>query len=179
MDVVEVIATRARRYLGMRPPDVEGITVLADSRAEATFDRLPTPTWVITSPPYYGMRTYIPDQWLRSWFLGGPDKVEYRQPAAQLEHAGADHFAEQLKLVWKNIARRATDHTRLVIRFGGIHDRNAEPMHLLRHSLSTSGWRITTARLVPDADRGRRQVRQFQAMPKKSISEHDVYCRPA
>ena len=32
---------------------------------------------VITSPPYYGMMTYVQDQWLRNWFLGGPPEVDY------------------------------------------------------------------------------------------------------
>jgi len=178
VDVLDVISDRARRYLAERPPDVDGSAVVADSRAEGTFDGIPAPAWVITSPPYYGMRTYIPDQWLRNWFLGGPDSVEYTQPSMQLEHTGAAHFAGQLGLVWKNIARRSTERTRLVIRFGGIHDRDAEPMEVLRNSLASSGWRIMTARAVPDAENGRRQVCQFQASPKKSITEYDVYCRP-
>ncbi len=25
---------------------------------------------IITSLPYYSMRTYLPDQWIRLWFLG-------------------------------------------------------------------------------------------------------------
>jgi hypothetical protein len=32
---------------------------------------------IVTSPPYYGMRTYLPDQWIRNWFLGGPPEVDY------------------------------------------------------------------------------------------------------
>jgi hypothetical protein len=178
-NVLDVISERATRYLAVRPPDVDGSAVIADSRTEGTFDDVPAPAWVITSPPYYGMRTYIPDQWLRSWFLGGTDFVEYTQPSMQLEHTGAEHFSGQLALVWKNIACRSTDRTRLVIRFGGIHARDAEPMDVLRSSLASSGWRIMTARATPDADTGRRQVRQFQASPKKSITEYDVYCRPA
>jgi hypothetical protein len=73
VDVLEVIRTRAERYLAEQLPAVDGIAVLADSRTsqriqtvgnEATFD------WIITSPPYYGMRTYVQDQWLRYWFMG-------------------------------------------------------------------------------------------------------------
>ena len=45
--------------------------------------------------------------------------------------------------------------------------------------LADSGWGIVTAKQVSDADTGRRQVRQFQASPKKSIAEHDVYCSRA
>jgi hypothetical protein len=179
VDALDVIAARAQRYLAVRPPEVDGSAVVADSRAEDTFDEIESLSWVITSPPYYGMRTYIPDQWLRSWFLGGPDYVEYAQPSTQLEHTGAEHFAQQLARVWKNVLRQSTDRTRLVVRFGGIHDRDAEPMGLLRSSLKPAGWRIITARAVPDADTGRRQVRQFQSTPKKGIAEYDVYCRPA
>jgi hypothetical protein len=31
----------------------------------------------LTSPAYYGLRTYVADQWLRNWFLGGPAYVDY------------------------------------------------------------------------------------------------------
>jgi hypothetical protein len=179
VDVLGIISERATRYLASRPPDVEGSAVVADSRTGDAFHGVEQPAWVITSPPYYGMRTYVPDQWLRNWFLGGPDRVEYARPATQLAHTGADHFAGQLALVWRNVASRSTDRTRLVIRFGGIHDRDARPMDVLRASLVGSGWRIATTRQVPDADTGRRQVRQFQACPKKGITEHDVYCRPS
>jgi hypothetical protein len=156
---------------------VDGAVFHDDSRRSQLFDDIPTPSWVITSPPYYGMRTYLPDQWLRMWFLGGPDHVSYEYPASQLEHTGAQHFAGQLALVWRNMRRVAGASTRMVIRFGGIHDRAVAPMDILRESLSMSGWRITTARPLPDADTGRRQVRQFQARPKKSVIEYDVYCR--
>lgn len=178
VDVLAIIKDRADRYLASRPPDVDGVVHLADSRKSEAFRDTPKAGWIVTSPPYYGMRTYLPDQWLRNWLLGGPDCVEYAQPAGQLEHTGADHFASELSLVWKNLRSRSTSNTSLVIRFGGIHDRDAEPMEVLRASLVDSGWRITTTRSVPDADTGRRQVHQFQAAPRKSIAERDVYCRP-
>ena len=178
VDVLEIVRARAERYLATPPPDVEGRVHLADSRSSETFRDTPKARWIVTSPPYYGMRTYLPDQWLRNWFLGGPDHVEYPQPEAQLEHTGVAQFASGLSRVWKNLRARSTSRTTLIIRFGGIHDREAEPMDVLRTSLAGSGWQIKTTRTVPDADSGRRQVRQFQASPRKSIAEHDVYCRP-
>lgn len=179
IDVLAIIKTRAERYLAERPPDVQGIVQLADSREAATFDDVPRARFVVTSPPYYGMRTYLPDQWLRLWFLGGPDCVEYRQPQEQLEHTGAARFAAEMGRVWKNVATRTAEGVRLIIRYGGIHDRNAEPMDVLRASLVDSGWRIVTAKAAPDSDTGRRQVRQFQTTPKKAITEYDVYCHRA
>jgi hypothetical protein len=179
VDVLAIIKARADRYLAEPPPDVDGMVQLADSREADTFRDVPKTRWIVTSPPYYGMRTYLPDQWLRNWFLGAPDYVEYRQPEAQLEHTGAAHFSAEMARVWRNVAKRSASDARLIIRFGGIHDRDAEPMDVLRTSLSDSGWVMVTARHVPDADTGRRQVRQFQAVPKTSIAEHDVYCRLA
>jgi hypothetical protein len=52
-------------------------------------------------------------------------------------------------------------------------------MDVLKASLVGSGWRMVTARAVPDSDSGRRQVLQFQANPKKGITEYDVYCHRA
>lgn len=179
VDVVAIIKSRAERYLAEPPPDVEGMVQVADSREAETFSDVPAARFIVTSPPYYGMRTYLPDQWLRLWFLGGPDYVQYRQPAHQLEHTGAEHFASEMGRVWKNVAARTAKNARLIIRYGGIHDREAEPMDVLKASLVDSGWRMVTAKAVPDSDNGRRQVRQFQTAPKKAITEHDVYCHCA
>ncbi len=77
------------------------------------------------------------------------------------------------------MASHTTKGARLIIRYGGIHDRDAEPMDVLKKSLVNSGWKMVTARAAPDSDRGRRQVRQFQAEPKKAITEYDVYCHHA
>jgi hypothetical protein len=179
VDVLSIIRARAERYLAESPPDVEGIVQLGDSRESDTFSNIPKARFVVTSPPYYGMRTYLPDQWLRLWFLGGPDHVHYRQPKNQLEHTSAEHFAAEMGRVWQNMASHTSRGARLIIRYGGIHDRDAEPMEVLKMSLANSGWKMVTTKAVPDSARGRRQVRQFQAVPMKAITEHDVYCHRA
>lgn len=179
VDVLSIIRVRAERYLAETLPKVDGRVLLGDSRVADTFADLPQARFVVTSPPYFGMRTYLPDQWLRLWFLGGPAHVEYRQPKGQLQHSGADHFAAELRLVWRNILHHTTRDARLIIRYGGIHDRDAEPMDVLKQSMADSGWKMKTAKAVPDSDTGRRQVRQFQAEPKKAITEYDVYCHRA
>jgi len=176
VDVLSIIKTRAERYLAEPLPDVEGVVKFGDSRVTGMFSDMPKARFVVTSPPYFGMRTYLPDQWLRLWFLGGSDYVEYRQSEGQLEHSSATHFATEMGRVWKNVASHTTAGARLIIRYGGIHDRAAEPMDVLKKSLAGSGWRIVTTRAVLNSDNGRRQVRQFQSAPKKAITEHDVYC---
>ena len=67
---------------------------------------------VITSPPYYGMRTYIQDQWLRHWFLGGRDEVDY-EACTQFHHCSHDDFAADLARVWTHLKKRARNNRSL------------------------------------------------------------------
>ena len=174
VDVVEVIRARAQRYLAERPEHTPATVVLGDSRSAGAFGKQKF-RWAITSPPYYGMRTYIPDQWLRSWFLGGPSKVAYRPPENEMDHGSSTLFAADLHKVWKGLAANAHDDANLVIRFGGIADRDVDPMELLKESLEDSGWRLTTAVSAGDANAGRRQATQFVHGGPAPKEEHDYY----
>lgn len=174
VDVIEVVKTRARRYLSCRPKHTPAQVVLGDSRHAEVFGQRRF-RWAITSPPYYGMRTYIPDQWLRNWFVGGPSSVTYRPPEAEIGHGSAEGFADDLRKVWKGLAKRASNHANLVIRFGGIADRNVDPMTLLKTSLKDSGWRLTTVVSAGDANAGRRQATQFVHGGPAPREEHDFY----
>ena len=62
---------------------------------------------IITSPPYYGMKTYIADQWLRNWFLGGPETVDY-STEGQISHSSKEIFIYELRKVWNNVAEVAS-----------------------------------------------------------------------
>ena len=130
---------------------------------------------IITSPPYYGMRTYAPDQWLRLWFLGGPTRPNYAE-GEQLTHASAEAFARDLRGVWQNLARRASDSCKLVVRFGAINDRKLDPVELLRTSLRESGWRITTIHAAGRPPLGRRQAEHFGTR-SEVLDEFDVWAR--
>jgi hypothetical protein len=176
VDVLAVIERRARRYYGATTV-VTGEVRLADSREvealkpdtpEALFD------WVITSPPYYGMRTYIPDQWLRNWFVGGPDTVDYTS-LSQVVHSSPEDFAADLRQVWRNVERVCTEDATMVIRFGGITDRRANPLDLIKGSLSDSGWRIMTIKKAGSATAGKRQANTFLRKRSTPMVEYDVW----
>jgi hypothetical protein len=174
IDLLDVVRHRVKRYLGERVPRGRGLIRLGDSR----YLRLGKPKygWVITSPPYYGMRTYLPDQWLRNWFLGGASVVPYLQRAGELTHHDPAAFASQLRDVWSRAARVALPTARLVCRFGGIHDRSADPLDIIKDSLRESGWRLTTIRQAGDANTGRRQAGQFGVgISLTPCPEYDVY----
>src|SRR5439155_8411307 len=126
VDVLELVRVRARRYLTHCAKVTRADVRIGDSRVPETWEgRLFR--WIITSPPYYGMRTYIPDQWLRNWFVGGPAIVDYSMDG-QLAHTSKDKFALGLERVWINCANVARHGCRMVIRFGAINDRKIDPI---------------------------------------------------
>lgn len=176
MDALALIERRAQRYY-VSLPDIHGVVRRADSR-EADSLRPIVPgrkfDWVITSPPYYGMRTYIPDQWLRNWFVGGPDIVDYTN-RQQVVHSSPEEFAADLRSVWQNAMSASNDDARMVIRFGGITDRSADPLSLVKASLKDSGWRLTTVREAGTATEGKRQADAFLRTKSKPMVEFDLW----
>jgi hypothetical protein len=179
VNVLDVIERRARRFYSSKLFAVRGDVRLGDSRTSVPFEatgRRRRFDWVITSPPYYGMRTYIQDQWLRNWFLGGPEEVDYGT-AGQLEHSSPESYICQMRTVWRNAAHVCRSDARMVIRFGGIRDRNVEPLDLIKSSLSNSGWQIFTARPAGTALQGRRQAESFLLEASIPVSEYDVWAK--
>ena len=177
-EVLTIIERRARRYYGEQLLE-RGCVRLADSRTSdsvvpsvsgALYD------WVITSPPYYGMRTYVPDQWLRNWFVGGSDTVDYGNQG-QLVHSSPESFAADLQAVWKNVAAATRSTATLVVRFGGISDRRVEPLDLLKESFRGTSWRVATVRRAGSARAGRRQADTFLRSRSKPTAEYDVWLR--
>ena len=95
---------------------LRSVTLRGDSRERMSYPRCTCaeyrPAWVVTSPPYYGLRTYGPDQWLRQWFLGGPAEGLIRcRPASNPSqskclHRGASCGVEERRRIR---VRRCTD----------------------------------------------------------------------
>lgn len=176
VDVLAVIERRAKRYYGTLF-NISGVVRLADSReSEALQPETPGIrfNWVITSPPYYGMRTYIPDQWLRNWFVGGPDTVDYSN-RGQIVHSSPEDFAANLRQVWRNVEKQSVDDAKMVIRFGGIPNRRANPLDLIKSSLYGSGWCIATIKQAGTATEGKRQADSFLRKKTISLVEYDVW----
>lgn len=114
---------------------------------------------VITSPPYYGMKTYAQDQWLRNWFLNGLSEVNYADKTS-LSHGSPEQFSKSLSEVWKNIYKVAADDLRMAVRFGALPSRRSDPEDIFRESLSlsSSDWQIYYRRKVGSSNNGRRQA---------------------
>ncbi len=179
VDIRAAVRNRAIRYFSNKAGSGRGRVVLADSRLPDAFTAIPEPVkWFITSPPYYGLCTYQPDQWLRLWFLGGEAHVRYTQ-SGQVSHGSPEAFAMDLHRVWRNCADRSTNDATIVIRFGGIHNRTADPWVVLKHSLDDSGWRIVTKVDAGTANCGRRQAQSFARNRYEPKQEFDVWAKRA
>jgi hypothetical protein len=178
VDVMDVIQRRAERFLTAQPPVTPGYIELADSKRLDDLNFPRSITLVVTSPPYYGMKTYRPDQWIRNWFLGGSSEVEYGQPHGSLRHESPNIFVSELRRVWRSASIVCLGRARLVCRFGGICDRNADPLDLIKDSFKDTDWRVTTIRRAGSAIEGKRQASQFggrsSPIPRQ---EFDVYAK--
>ena len=150
--------------------------LLGDSSKLDGYARVPAGLdTVITSPPYYGMRTYVSDQWLRHWFIGGPAHVEYSNPG-DLPSTSQEDYCAGLSRTWENLAGRARDGMRMFIRFGCIPSRTVDARGLLLESLEASGrtWRIVSIRNAGNAGEGKRQVKQMRNSVS-AVDELDVH----
>ena len=73
---------------------------------------------IITSPPYLDTTDYAEDQWLRLWFLCGPNR-----PSARLHrddrHTQKEKYWTFLSEVWQGCSILLKDQAHLVVRIGG------------------------------------------------------------
>jgi hypothetical protein len=120
------------------------------------------------------MRTYIPDQWLRGWFLGGASTVEYSQHG-QLTHTSFEAFVAELAAVWRRVGEVCIPDATLIVRFGAINDRAVNSLDLIWASLDDAGWSIADTVHAGTARDGRRQADHLIRNRSTSMVEHDVW----
>ena len=175
VDLAAVIGERADRYYSYTPPPVPHHIALADSRS-FDWQVLNQPIdLAITSPPYWRMKTYGADQWLRLWWLGAEPRVDY-SVEDQLSHNTQAQFARDLTAVWKRLRRACNATSRLVIRFGIIPSAPVDAYALLSQSLDDSGWRIDSCIDAGSARSGKRQCEHFTRGESNPAREFDAWC---
>jgi DNA modification methylase len=178
IEILPLIERRAKRYYNPLPitkntvrlDDSRNIEALKPNTKNIKFN------WIITSPPYYKMRTYIADQWVRNWFVGGSDHVDYTNEK-QLKHKNPEIFAYELRQVWRNTAYVSSEDATMVIRFGGFSDKNTNPLEIIKFSLKDRAWRIKTIFSAGSAIEGKRQADTFIKKNTIPMNEYDIWVR--
>lgn len=175
ISVLKVIERKLRRIHDMDTPKVGSFNRIkyADSRLAKPYKNINGRLLVITSPPYYGMRTYIQDQWLRNWFLGGPEEIDY-ETDIQIRHSGHDAFICDLARVWRNIRKRSNE-VDLYVRFGTIPSAKSDARELLNASLEEAGrYKLIYTKRACTASEGRRQADQMRG-DSEAAEEFDFH----
>lgn len=177
VSVLKVLERKLTRIRDLDAPKVGTFDRIkcADSRLAQPYRHINGRLLVVTSPPYYGMRTYMQDQWLRHWFLGGPDTVDY-ETEIQLRHSGHDDFVRDLARVWRHLRNRA-DELDLYIRFGTIPSAKSDARELMKASLEEAGGlRLIYTKRAHTASEGKRQADQMQgdSVPAEEFDFHAV-----
>jgi len=178
VDVTRIIKDRVSRLELNTLPKCKGTSrvTAADARLARGYSNVPaTIDLVVTSPPYYGMRTYVADQWLRNWFLGGPSTVPYGEKNP-LSHQSPDAFAESLAQVWDRIGDRLSPYGKMFVRFGAIPSRKRDARQIMDASLEHSQfpWKIRQVCSAESSASGKRQACHMGRRVKSTaIQEHD------
>jgi hypothetical protein len=162
VSVLSVIKRKLERIPGLAAPTLGSFERIkcADARRATVYRNLSGRLLVVTSPPYYGMRTYVQDQWLRNWFLGGPMDVDY-ETNLQLSHSGHDAFVRDLARVWNHLKKRSSG-VELYVRLGTISSAKSDAKELFQSSLEESGgWKLVYTQRANTASAGRRQADQM------------------
>ena len=73
---------------------------------------------VITSPPYLNTTSFAEDQWLRLWFLGGPDRPEPQQYKDDRYHDPQKYW-KFLSETWSGMESLLAPKADIVVRIGG------------------------------------------------------------
>lgn len=178
LSVLRVLEKKAARISIEELPRTQRIGSVIGGNAElpSTFSRLPRRfDTVITSPPYFGMVNYVQDQWLRNWFLGGPDSIDYAR-TEQLSHKDPEAFATSLARVWDNVGSLKSKRLDLFIRFGAIPSYDIGTLDVLKQSLSLSlhAWKVVSVRGAKTAESGKRQATHMN-IESCSVGEYDVH----
>ena len=175
INTLDVVRRRAKYIFEETPRAVHGRVIQGDV-STARIGWRHRFTHVITSPPYLGMRSYVPDQWLRNWFLGADEDVLYDE-LQQIGRTARQSFVKELAAVWTRIAGLCENNARFVVRFGALPSVAEEPAEIVKESFANSAtnWKIETVREVPPPPKSRRQAHQFADGLGTALTEVDVY----
>lgn len=176
VDIEEVVVKRTLWYFSNTLPKVESTIIQKDSRSlNEELDHTEYADLIITSPPYWSMKTYRSDQWLRLWFLGESEHITYSEPDA-IGGGSVDEFILDLQKVWKHVADFSKWNAKLIVRFGSIPSAPTNNDELIERSLIKSGWKLSDIRLAGHPGNGKRQIENFGSRKSKPKEEKDYIC---
>ena len=174
-DVFAILENEVEYRFFTPPPEGRGQVLQGDARtASRLFPGLVEKVkLVIASPPYLDTTNFAEDQWLRLWFLGGPERpLNIR---ADDRHTSAAHYWKFLQEAWAGIRDLLRPDARLIIRIGGARLALDEIAQGLVSSLEEGLRRSLSLEEQRRSEISGGQVRSFQARTRDARFEYDFH----
>jgi hypothetical protein len=144
-DVFDVLDDRLGFRYETPPPDLKGQAYNLDVRnLPRAKPRLPPRIkFVVASPPYMNVTNYEEDQWLRLWFLGGPEKPVRSRMSKDDRIQSDDRYWSMIGDTWRSLGIILADHSDIIIRLGAK-GRSPEQLANCLHGMSVLSQRKVT-----------------------------------
>ena len=172
----EILRSMCRYRLQEPVPDVVGQVKLRDARhAGNAFPALREKvSLIVTSPPYLDTTDYVEDQWLRLWFLGGPERPRGGVNKDD-RHTRLDKYWTFLTEAWSGVQPLVKRGTHIVVRIGGTRVPKQDLGEGLLESLKggLGGFRVKPVRDGFTTEIRNRQTNVFRPGTSTERYEHD------
>lgn len=173
-DVFKLLEESARFRFASPRPERQGHAFFGDMREIPLRWTGPQVAAVITSPPYGAVTSYEEDQWLRLWFLGGPNNPRKNQITRDDQRQNADDYWRFIGDFWRAVSFVLQPGGSIVIRLGAASARVAELARRLEASfaLSPRGLRVMELRT---SEIRKRQTGSFTPGTRGCLVELDMH----
>ena len=175
-DAFSIVRRLAQYRLSVPSARLRGVVKRQDARcASRSFPRLrESVALVVTSPPYLDTTHYAEDQWLRLWFLGGPERPTSRTFGDD-RHTNIDTYWQFLCEAWAGCAPVLRPDAVIVVRIGGTGLYKHNLLSGLEGSLQIglSDFRIRALHAGTTTEIRNRQTNVFRPGTTARRYEHD------
>lgn len=161
------------RYASQRPSLV-GRAVHGDMRTLPRAWVGEAPRLIVTSPPYRAVTSYEEDQWLRLWFLGGPETPSKAQITRDDRHVRVADYWRFIGDFWRVAAAVLAPSGHVVMRVGAT---DVAPDVLSRQLAASTVMASRPTRVVSigHSEIGRRQTDAFRPGSRGCVFEVDMH----
>ena len=97
---------------------------------------------VITSPPYLNVTSFEEDQWLRLWFLGGPESPVRNRQSKDDRHVRPEAYWSFIGDMWRSLGSVVGDRGHVIVRIGSRSIEVQEMKEMLRACAQVSNREV-------------------------------------
>jgi DNA methylase len=175
-DAFEVLRSAVDFRYASGVPSTRGKAYFGDMRNLPREWSGPPASLVVTSPPYGALTSYEEDQWLRLWFLGGPERPSRSRITRDDRRSTLVDYWRFIGDFWRVVGQVLRPDAHVVVRMGASGIDAGELERQLVGSLVMSP-RSATVISAKVSEIQRRQTRSFRPGSRGCVYEIDLHVR--